>query len=378
MDVMRAAVARERLGGDVIHLEAGQPATPAPRAVREAASRALLGDTVGYTEALGIRPLREAIAAHHLRTAGVHVDPDRVAVTTGSSTGFILSFLAAFDVGDRVAMASPGYPAYRNILRAFGVEPVLLPTGPAERFQPTVALLDQVQGPLHGLIVASPSNPTGTMVDAEGLGALAAWCRARDVRLISDEIYHGITYGRDAASALAVDPDAVVLCSFSKYFSMTGWRIGWMVLPDDLVRPVERLAQNFFISPPTLSQLGAVHAFDGDDELRGHVARYAANRALLLERLPALGITRFAPPDGAFYLYADVRHLTDDSPAFCAQLLADTGVAITPGVDFDPVDGRHTVRISFAGSRDALDEGLRRLGAWLERGGGRSGDGHDR
>ena len=282
-------------------------------------------------------------------------------VTTGSSAGFILAFLAAFEPGDRVAMASPSYPAYRNTLSAVGVVPLELPAGPGSRFQPTVEMLAALDPAPDGLIIASPSNPTGTMLAEAELRRLAAYCADHGIRLISDEIYHGLTYGPAAVTALAVDAQAVVINSFSKYFSMTGWRLGWLVAPDDLARSIECLAQNLFISAPTLSQLAGVAAFDCEHELNGHVARYARNRELLLRELPAAGFGRLAPADGAFYLYADVSALTDDSEALCRRILAQTGVAITPGIDFDPVRGRSFVRFSFAGATETIAEAARRL-----------------
>ncbi len=366
MDVLRAANERAATGADVLHLEVGQPSTGAPNRVIEAARAALGRDVLGYTDALGIPPLRQAIARHYRDLYGVDVDPRRIVVTTGSSGAFILSFLASFDQGARVAITAPGYPAYRNILSALGIEVVEIEVGPATRFQPTPALLDKA-GKLDGLIVASPANPTGTMLPAEDLKALADHCAARDIRLVSDEIYHGITYGEAATTALALTDRAVVINSFSKYFSMTGWRLGWMVLPDELVRPVECLAQNLFISPPSLSQVAAVEVFGCRDELEANVKRYAANRAVLLDALPKAGLDRFAPPDGAFYLYVDVGHVTNDSADFCKRLLADTGVAITPGIDFDPSRGSRTLRFSFAGSTETMTEAARRLGAWLKR-----------
>ncbi|MEX0760238.1 MAG: aminotransferase class I/II-fold pyridoxal phosphate-dependent enzyme, partial [Tistlia sp.] len=335
MDVLRAANERQAAGADVLHLEIGQPGTPAPAAVRAAAKRAIDEQAIGYTDALGLPALRRRIARHYAETYGVEVDPARVAVTPGSSGGFLLAFLAAFDPGDRVALAAPGYPAYRNILGALGLEPVLLEAGPAERYQPTPALLERA-GPLAGVIVASPSNPTGTMLGEAEMAALADWCGQAGVRLVSDEIYHGIGYGSRAVTALERDDRAIVVNSFSKYYSMTGWRLGWLVLPEELARPVECLGQNLFISAQSVSQYAGIAAFDCTEELDGYVAGYARNRALLLERLPAAGLDRLAPADGAFYLYADVGHLTNDSQAFCRRLLAETGVAITPGIDFDP------------------------------------------
>ena len=366
MDVMRAAAEREAAGGEVLHMEVGQPGTAAPPAVLDAVRQALGEDRVGYTLAQGIEPLRRRIARHYQDSYGVEVDPERVMVTTGSSGGFLLSFLSAFEAGDRVALAAPGYPAYRNILSALGVEPVLIPTEAEHRFQPTPALLDRVAGPLDGLIVASPSNPTGTMLDRAQLSALVDYCAGRGLRLISDEIYHGITYEAPAVTALALTGDAIVINSFSKYFSMTGWRLGWMVLPEDLLRPVECLAQNLFISPPTLSQLGGLAAFEAREVLEGYVANYARNRAFLLQALPAAGFDRLAPADGAFYLYADVGHLTNDSEAFCRRMLAETGVATTPGPDFDPERGHRFLRFSFAGPEVVMQEAATRLQTWLK------------
>ncbi len=297
MDVLRSANERQAAGEDIVHLELGQPGTPAPRGAIAAAQAALESEQLGYTEAFGLAALRARIAAFHESRYGVDVDPARIVVTTGSSGGFVLAFLAAFDPGDRVALADPSYPAYRNILQALGIEPVALPAGLETRYQPSVELLERAGGRLGGLIVASPSNPSGTMLDADELEALAHYCRDRGIRLISDEIYHGITYEREAATALAFDDQAVVINSFSKYFSMTGWRIGWMVAPDDLSRSIECVAQNLFISAPTLSQHAAMAAFDCAAELDGNVRRYAENRALLLDRLPAAGFDRLAPAE---------------------------------------------------------------------------------
>jgi aspartate/methionine/tyrosine aminotransferase len=361
MDVMRAANDREAAGEEVLHLEVGQPGTPAPAPVRAAATAALESARIGYTDAMGLRSLRARIARSYSETYGVELDPGRVIVTTGSSGGFLLGFLASFEPGDRVALAAPGYPAYRNILTSLGVEPVLLPCDLEHRFQPTVELLDRVAPPLDGLILASPSNPTGTMLGRAELSDLVDYCAARGVRLISDEIYHGIAYEAPAVSALELTDDAIVINSFSKYYSMTGWRLGWMVLPEDLVRPVECLAQNFFISPPTLSQMAAEAAIDCRQELDGYVAAYARNRALLLRELPKAGFDRLAPADGAFYLYADVSRLTNDSQDFCRRMLAETGVAITPGIDFDPERGHRFVRFSFAGPEAEMGQAADRL-----------------
>ena len=365
MDVMSAAAAREKTHGDVLHLEVGQPSTPAPAGVLAAAQAALRDDRIGYTVALGIPPLRQAIADHYGRAYGTAVAPQQVVVTTGSSGAFLLAFLAAFDVGDRVALAAPGYPAYRNILGALGIEVVEIPAGPETRYQPTPELLERFGGRLDGLIVASPANPTGTMLSPEALAGLTAYCDSRSIRLVSDEIYHGITYGMGTATALQTSGSAIIVNSFSKYYSMTGWRLGWLVLPEDLLRPVECLAQNFTISPPTLSQYAAVAAFDCGEELDRNVARYARNRSLLLEALPRAGFDRLAPADGAFYLYAEIGHLSNDSLEFCRRMLAETGVAATPGVDFDPVRGHATMRFSFAGATEEMAEAADRLQRWL-------------
>ena len=364
MDVMRAAQDRQEAGGDVVHLEVGQPAGPAPAAVIGAARRALDGDALGYTQSLGHPPLRRRIAEHYRSAYGIDVAAARVVVTTGSWAAFLLAFLAACEPGDRVAVAAPGYPAYRNILTALGVEAVPVAVGPTSRWQVSVPLLAAVEGCLDGVVVASPSNPTGSMLAAAEVADLAAWCEARGVRLISDEIYHGITYGAAAASAAGLGDHLVVVNSFSKYYGMTGWRLGWMVVPPDLARAVECLQQNLFISPPTLSQLAAEAVFDCVDELDARVAGYRVNRDILLEELPKAGFTRLAPSDGAFYLYADVAEMTNDSTEFCRRMLAETGVAVTPGVDFDPVQGHRTLRFSFAGAAREMAEAARRLKAW--------------
>ena len=356
MEVMRAANVHEAAGKAVYHLEVGQPGTSAPQGVIHAAQAALVNQRLGYTEALGATSLRQAIVRHYKEFYGISIDVERVIATTGSSAGFVLSFLSAFDPGDRVALASPSYPCYRNTLSALGVEPVLLSCGIEERFQPTTALLDQVlaDGPLHGLILASPSNPAGTMLNEVQLEELCQFCRKYRIRLISDEIYHGISYDETATSALAFTDDAIIVNSFSKYFSMTGWRIGWMVMPIDLARSIECISQSIYISPPTLSQIAGVAAFQCREELDANVARYANNRNLLLRELPKAGFERFAPADGAFYIYTDVSDITNDSEAYCRSLLDRTGVAATPGVDFDPTQGKRFVRFSFAGGADEI------------------------
>ncbi|WP_422365958.1 pyridoxal phosphate-dependent aminotransferase [Pelagibius sp.] len=365
MDVMRAANEREAAGGDVLHLEVGQPGTPAPDGVRAAARRALDENLIGYTDAMGLPGLRRRIARHYSDWYGCDLDYRRVMVTTGSSAGFLLSFLAAFEPGDRVALAAPGYPAYRNILAALGVEPVLLPSEAEHRFQPTPELLERLPAPPDGLILASPSNPAGTMVGQAELQALVDYCAAAGIRLISDEIYHGICFAQPGITALSLSEDAVIINSFSKYFSMTGWRLGWMVLPEDLVRPIECLAQNLFISAPSLSQIAGEAAFDCAAQLNGYVDAYARNRALLLKELPKAGLDRLAPADGAFYIYADVSALTDDSEALCRRMLAEIGVAATPGTDFDPARGNRFLRFSFAGREAEMAEAARRLQTWL-------------
>ena len=382
MELLKAANLRAATHGDVLTLCAGQPSTPAPAAVRAAAIPR--GEVLGYTDATGIAPLREAIAAHYAHMYALTVDPASIAVTTGSSAAFTALFIAAFDVGDVVLMTRPGYPAYRNTLQALGVRPVELECGPEVRFQPTLAMLtDWAQrhgGPPAGLILASPANPTGTVIAPAELAAIARWCEGNDVLLISDEIYHGITFADRATSAWETSRSSVLVGSMSKYFSMTGWRVGWLVLPPPLVRPIELLIGNLNICAPAISQVGAVAAF-GDDaraELAGHVRRYAANRALVLDRLPELGITTWAPADGAFYAYAEISHLTNDSIAWCAQVLEATGVALTPGADFAPsrpgadfapsrpgaaraLDGATWFRLSFASSSTDVDEALTRL-----------------
>ena len=367
MEVMRAAAERAASGADVVHLEVGQPSTRAPRKVLEAARAALDTDLIGYTLALGIPQLRERIARHYRDFYGASVPAERIVITTGSSGGFLLSFLTAFEPGDRVALASPGYPCYRNILSALGITPVIVPMEADTKFQPTIAALEQAEragGKLDGLIVASPSNPVGAVIPEADLRALMAHCRERGIRFVSDEIYHGITYGVDPATAAAIDDQAIVVNSFSKYFSMTGWRLGWLVVPEDLLQPIERLAQNLFISPPTLSQYAGVAAFDAQDECKANVRRYAENRALLLNDLPGAGFDKLIATDGAFYVYADVARLTNDSVAFCRRMLLETGVAATPGVDFDGARGHATMRFSFAGSTADMAEAVKRLKAW--------------
>jgi len=368
MDVWLAAAERQRTHGDLVNLSAGQPSVGAPEPVRAAAAEALAANQLGYSVALGIPELRAAIARAYSDRHALTVDVDDVVLTTGSSGGFLLAFLACFDVGDRVAIASPGYPCYRNILTALGCEVVELPCGPDTRYQPTAAMLAEA-GPLDGVIVASPANPTGTVIPPDELAAIATSCDATGVRLISDEVYHGLVYpgAPQTSCAWSTSRDAVVVNSFSKYFAMTGWRLGWLLVPESLRRTVDCLTGNFTICPPVLSQVAAVAAFTPESiaEADGHLRHYGANRELLLNGLRDIGIDRLAPTDGAFYVYADVSDVTGDSLSFCEKLLADTGLAIAPGIDFDPARGGAFVRLSFAGPASDITEALSRLGSWL-------------
>ncbi|KAB2920583.1 MAG: aminotransferase class I/II-fold pyridoxal phosphate-dependent enzyme [Hyphomicrobiaceae bacterium] len=366
MDVMQAAAARQAQGGDVIHMEVGQPGTPAPRAALEAVKRALDVEKLGYTVALGLPALRERIARHYQERYGVVVPPDRVVVTTGSSAAFVLAFLALFDVGAKVALPSPGYPCYRHILTTLGQIPVILPTDDPSRWMPTPEQIDEVVRceQVSGLVIASPANPTGTMIEAARLAQIASFSRRHNIWFISDEIYHGLAYGPPEQTALAYADEAIVINSFSKYFSMTGWRVGWLIVPEALVRPIERLAQNLYISPPTVAQVAALGAFDGIDELEANKHVYARNRALLLEELPKAGLQRILPADGAFYLYVDVSEFTTDSVAFTKEMLQDIGIAATPGVDFDFERGRRYVRFCYAGTTEEMAEAARRLRTW--------------
>ena len=363
MDVMEQARALEASGRSVIHMEVGQPGTPAPAGARQALARAMEAGPLGYTVALGLPELRAGIAALYRRWYGVDLNPDRVVVTAGSSAAFLLSFTTLFDAGDRVGLGEPGYPSYRQILRALSLTPVGLPTAAENRLQPVPADFAGVD--LQGLIVASPGNPSGTMLGHDRLSALMDAARGRDIAFISDEIYHGLHYGDRAVSALEVGDDVHVINSFSKYFSMTGWRIGWMVVPESQIRTVERLAQNMFICPPHAGQIAALAALDCIDELEANRATYAENRRLMLEGLPKAGFTKIAPPDGAFYIYADVSDLTEDSLSFAAEILHGAGVAVTPGLDFDPVRGGRTLRFSYARATADIAEGLARLQAFM-------------
>ena len=368
MDVMREANRLVENGISVMRLEVGQPSSAAPARVQAAAQRALKEDRLGYTDALGIPALRARIARHYKEQYGLDVSPDRVVVTGGSSSAFILAFTACFDAGARVGLVTPGYPAYRTILTSLDIEPVSIPVGPETDWIPTPELLKSIEadtGPLDGLLIASPANPTGTMLSRAQLSELTDDCRTQKRWFISDEIYHGLSYEGDASTALACDPDSIIINSFSKYYSMTGWRLGWMVLPERLLRPMECLAQNLFISPPTLAQLAALEAFDATEELNSHVERYATNREILLKGLHQAGITEMAPAQGAFYLYADVSAFTNDAMAFCNSMLHEAGVAATPGLDFDTERGHRFVRFSFAGATADIEEAVRRLQQWI-------------
>ena len=368
MDVMSAAERIEAAGGHVIHMEVGQPSAPAPKTARLAAQRALETGRIDYTSALGIPSLRERIARHYRDAYRCQVDPSRVVVTTGSSGAFILAFLAMFEPGDRVAVTVPGYPPYRHILTALGCEPVLIETTSDTRHALTgeALLAAHRKAPLRGVLVGSPANPTGTMMSREALTALIAAAEGAGIRFISDEIYHGLDYAFPAVTAAELSPHALVINSFSKYFCMTGWRVGWMVIPEPLVRPIERLQQNLAISVPTLSQIAAEAAFDGAEEMEAIKRGYVENRRILIEGLPKAGLSDFLPADGAFYLYADVSKFTADSFDFAKRMLEEAHVAATPGVDFDPIHGRSFVRFSYARSAEDMAEAVTRIARWLK------------
>ncbi|WP_120505067.1 pyridoxal phosphate-dependent aminotransferase [Sulfitobacter mediterraneus] len=364
MDVMQAASAAEAAGRHIIHMEVGQPGTGAPKGATAALAKAMDEGPLGYTVALGLPALRARIAQMYGEWYNVDLDPSRVVITPGSSGGFILAFTALFDTHDKVGIGAPGYPSYRQILRALDLDPIDLPAQLENRYQPVPA--DFADMDLAGLLVASPANPTGTMLDRPAMGALIEACAAQNASFISDEIYHGVEYEKKAVTALELTDDCYVINSFSKYFSMTGWRIGWMVVPEDHVRVVERIAQNMFICAPHASQIAALAAMDCDDELQANMDVYRANRALMLEGLKDAGFTKFAPPDGAFYVYADVSDLTQDSRAFAAEILDQAGVAVTPGLDFDPLRGATTLRFSYARSTGDIREGLARLKTFMQ------------
>lgn len=368
MEVLREANRRAAEGEDILHLEIGEPSRRAPERVIAAAKAALENRPLGYTESLGLPELKARIARHYRDDYGLEVAPELIIVTIGSSGAFLLAYLSAFDAGQKVGFGAPGYPANRNTMSALGLVPVPLHTGEQTHFQPSEDLIESCPEKLDGLIVASPSNPTGSMLSREKFAGLVDYCSNRGIRMISDEVYHGITYGAKGDCALAFTKDAIVVNSFSKYFCMTGWRIGWMVVPEELIDPVERLAQNLFISPPTIPQYAAIAAFDCRDELDAEVARYAKNRAVLLKELPIAGFKRLAPADGAFYLYADVSGLTDDSMSFCRRMMSEIGVATTPGVDFDPERGKSFLRFSFAGASEDIGEAVLRLKGWAGAG----------
>ncbi len=362
MDVMEAAAQAEAAGRHIIHMEVGQPGTPAPAGARKALAEAMEAGALGYTVALGLPELRARIARHYGEKYNVDLDPSRVVVTAGSSGAFLLAFTALFDAGDKVALGAPGYPSYRQILSALSLTPVDIETQAENRFQPTP---EELPDDIAGLIIASPSNPAGTMLDTPALSALVDATAARGAALVSDEIYHGIEYAQPAVTALSVTDDVYVINSFSKYFSMTGWRVGWMVVPESHVRTVERLAQNMFICPPHASQIAALAAMDCGAELEANLKVYAGNRALMLEGLPKAGFTKIAPPDGAFYVYADVSDLTDDSRVLARDILDKANVAVTPGLDFDKGRGAQTLRFSYARATEDIREGLARLAAYM-------------
>ena len=364
MDVMEAARRAEEAGRRIIHMEVGQPGTGAPAGAVRAVEKALKDSALGYTVALGLPELRRRIAQLYGAWYNVDLNPDRVIITPGSSGGFLLAFTALFDTGDRVGIGAPGYPSYRQILKALGLTPVDLPTAPEHRLQPVA---DDIAGMgLKGLMVASPANPTGTMLDKPALHTLIDAAHSQNAAFLSDEIYHGIEYEAKAVTALEITDQAYVINSFSKYFSMTGWRVGWLVVPEDHVRVIERIAQNMFICAPHVSQVAALAAMDCTEELQQNLKVYAANRALMIDGLPKAGFTKFAPPDGAFYVYADVSELTNDSRAFAAEILDRAGVAVTPGLDFDPQRGGGTLRFSYARATEDIIEGLARLKAFMD------------
>ena len=365
MDVLEAARAAEASGRHIIHMEIGQPGTPAPVAAREALANRMMSDPLGYTVALGLPELRARIARLYKDWYGVDVSPDRIVVTSGSSGAFLLAFNALFDSGARIGIGEPGYPSYRQILTALGMETVGIQTSEAARFQPVPADLNGLD--LDGLMVASPANPSGTMLGRDELTALIEACQKTDTAFISDEIYHGIEYEAKAVTALEISDEVYVINSFSKYFSMTGWRVGWMVVPQDHVRRIERLAQNMFICPPHASQIAALAALDCDRELQDNLAVYSENRKLMIEGLPKAGFDRIAPPDGAFYIYADISHLTDDSLGFAKEILDQAGVAVTPGLDFDKQRGKGTLRFSYASDTNDIREGLERLKRFMDK-----------
>lgn len=366
LEGMRIAHEKEAAGGSVIHLEIGQPSTAAPSVVSKALIEAINDvSTHGYSVPLGVPALRQAIAEHYQNSYGFAARADDIAVTVGSSTAFALAFLAAFDVGDKVALPTPGYPAYRNLMLALGIEPVALPARAEQGWMPALKEMETWDELPAGIIIASPHNPTGVILSETELAEIGRWCKDKGVRLISDEIYHGLAFGKSTQSAAHHNDEAIIISGFSKYYSMTGWRLGWMVMPADLKEAIERLVQNLFIAAPTPNQMGAVKAFEAGDELDAHIRRYQQNRDILLSGLHPAFLGNHAPCDGAFYLYADVSALTDDSLAFAKLLLDETGVAVTSGVDFDPDEGHHYVRLSFAGATDDMIEAVQRINKFV-------------
>ena len=366
--VSRLAHALKAAGRSVIHMEFGQPSTGAPRAAIEHAHRVLDTEAMGYWESVA---LKARLARHYRDSYGVTVEPEQFILTCGASPALVLALSSSFAPGDRIALARPGYVAYRNNLRALHLQPVEIACGPESRFQLTAARLAALDPVPHGVIVASPANPTGTIIAAAELAAIADVCRERNIRIISDEIYHGLSYVGPAHSLLEFEPGALVVNSFSKYFSMVGWRLGWLLVPPDEVDRARAYMGNMFLTAPSLSQHAGLIALDCREELAGHVAAYARNRQLLLDALPRLGLNSIAPPDGAFYIYADIGHLTDDSMEFCLSMLRDCGVATAPGIDFDPVEGHRHLRMSFAVSTAEVEEAIERMVPWFEQKHGR-------
>ncbi|WP_240554531.1 pyridoxal phosphate-dependent aminotransferase [Acetobacter cibinongensis] len=369
IDIMSEALKLERSGQSIIHLAIGQPSAPTPQRARIAASEMLSHGRIGYTEALGIPALRARIAHHYQETYSLDISPERVAVTTGSSAAFTLAFLALFDVGDCVAIPTPGYPAYRNILKTLGLDSIEIPTTHESRWTVTPEQIAQAYAkkPLKGIVLASPNNPDGTMMRPDRLEAVVNCCADHGIRLIMDEIYHGLVYDFPTVSALKFSDDAIVINSFSKYYCMTGWRIGWMIMPEGMARTAECLAQNLALSVNELSQITALAAFDAEEELEAVKAGYADNREYLLRRLPEIGLTSFHPPDGGFFIYTDVSHLTDDSMIFARDLLHEAGVSVAPGIDFDRRQGSKYIRLSFAGKKDDIEEGCQRIADFIAK-----------
>ena len=365
MDIMREANELEAMGKSIIHMEVGQPSTSAPRQALRTAEKVLLQERLGYTEALGDIDLRKKISQFYIARYNLEIDFNRIIVTTGASGGLQLAFLSLFDAGDRVALTEPCYPGYRNMLSSMNIEIEKLSIGPEYDFRLNVEILEKMSNRIDGLIMSSPGNPTGSMTKAEQLKLIVSWCQENQVKLISDEIYHGIEYEEPAITAVNLDNASIVINSFSKYFSMTGWRLGWMVVPENMIRTIERLAQNLFISPPTISQLAALGSLDSLEELNQTVARYKKNRELMIARLPEFGLSKFAPIDGAFYAYVDVSNFADNSENFCREMLREIGVAITPGIDFDRENGMRYVRFCFSGLTEEINEAMNRLSNWL-------------